>query len=329
MNVTAAIVKPRAPRPIPDAQRDALAQARRLCRWSLLLLSAVAVMMYAVMDGSQAMKTALIEDVLSLLPPLSFLIAYRFQRAGADDEYINGRARAFDINFLISSVALTGVGTGLVWDGLHTLSTASHPVIGTVEVGGRVVWMGWLMMVALALSALPPMLLGRAKLRLARQLSLKPLHTDADTNKADWMTALAGIVGVAGLGFGLWWADAAAALFIAGSVLHDGVVNLRGAVRDLHDARPQRLERDDADPVMAQVHDAVAALPWVAACRVRLHEEGFRICGAVFVRTNNGVIDDVHLREAHDAARDAHWRVDEIVVTLEGEEGDDARPRAV
>jgi hypothetical protein len=41
------------------------------------------------------------------------------------------------------------------------------------------------------------------------------------------------------------------------------------------------------------------------------------------------VIDDVHLREAHDAARDAHWRVDEIVVTLEGEEGDDVRPRAV
>ncbi len=185
------------------------------------------------------------------------------------------------------------------------------PVIGTVDLGGRVVWMGWLMMAALGLSAVPAVLLGRAKLRLARRLSLKPLHTDADTSKADWMTALAGIVGVAGIGFGVWWADAAAALFIAASVLHDGVGSLRGAVRDLHDARPQELDRSDPDPITRQVHDAVTALPWVATCRVRMHAEGFRICGVVFVRTTDGAIDVVRLRAAH-------WRIDEIVVTAGG-----------
>lgn len=324
MSTTATIVKPRTPRPLPDAQRAALARARRLCWWTLLLLSAVSVMMYAVMGGSQAMKTALIEDVLSLLPPLAFLVACRFQHPPVDDDYINGRARAFDINFLISAVALTGFGVGLVWDGLHTLLTASHPVIGSVAIGGRVVWMGWLMMAALALSALPPVLLGHAKLKLARELSLKPLHTDADTNKADWMTALAGIVGIAGIGFGWWWADASAALFIAGSVLKDGIANLRNAIRDLHDARPERLERDHDEPVVAAVHDAVAALPWVAGCRVRLHEEGFRISGAVFVRTSDGAIDPDRLCEAHSTACAVHWRIDEIVVTLEGEE--DAAP---
>ena len=318
----AGIVRPRVPRALPRPQQAALARARRLCWWSLILLSAVSVMMYAAMGGSQAMKTALVEDVLSLLAPLSFLVACRFQRAGADDEYVNGRARAFDINFLISAVALTGVGLGLVWDGLHTLLTGAHPVIGTVAIGDRVFWQGWLMMAVLALSAVPPVLLGRAKLRLARELSLKPLHTDADTNKADWMTALAGIVGIAGIGFGLWWADAAAALFIAGSVLHDGVGNLRGAIRDLHDARPQQLDRSDPDPIARQVRDAVAALPWVAGCRVRLHEEGFRICGALFVRAIDDVVDGAHLRAAHDAARDVHWRIDEIVVTLESEEPD-------
>jgi len=318
----ASIVRPRAPRALPQPQQSALARARRLCWWSLVLLSAVSAMMYVAMGGSQAMKTALVEDVLSLLPPLSFLLACRFQRAGADDDYVNGRARAFDINFLIAAVALTGVGLGLVWDGLHTLLSGSHPVIGTIAIGDRLIWQGWLMMAVLALSALPPVLLGRAKLRLARELSLKPLHTDADTNKADWMTALAGIVGVAGIGFGLWWADAAAALFIAGSVLHDGVINLRGAIRDLHDARPQQLDRSDPDPIARRVRDAVAALPWVAACRVRLHEEGFRVCGVLFVRTTDGAADDLRLREAHDAARDVHWRIDEIVVTLDGEEPD-------
>jgi divalent metal cation (Fe/Co/Zn/Cd) transporter len=140
-------------------------------------------------------------------------------------------------------------------------------------------------------------------------------------NKADWMTALAGIVGVAGIGLGLWWADAAAALFIAGSVLHDGIGNLRAAVRDMHDARPQQLDRSDADPIIQQVAEAVGALGWVSGARVRLHEEGFRIGGAIFVRAVDGRVDAARLRQAHEAAEAVSWRIDEIVVTLEGEEG--------
>ncbi len=319
-----AAVEPREHRPLPDEQQAALAKARRLCWWSIVLLSGVSALMYAVMGGSQAMKTALVEDVLSLVPPIAFLVASRFQRKPPDHEYVNGRARAFDVNFLIGSVALAGVGLGLVWDGLHTLLTATHPVITTVEIGGRVVWQGWVMMAALVVSAIPPVILGRAKLKLARQLSLKPLNTDADMNKADWMTALAGIAGVAGIGFGLWWADAVAALFIAGSVLHDGVTNLRAAVRDLHDARPQELDRSEPDPITRKVADAVAALGWVRGCRVRLHEEGFRICGVVFVTSADGHGTPARLREAHEAAQSVSWRIDEIVVTLEGEEGPSA-----
>lgn len=321
---TGGVIKIRETRPLPAEQQAALAQARRLCWWTLLLLSAVSVMMYLAMGGSQAMKTALIEDVLSLMPPLAFLVACWFQRKPIDAEYANGRSRAFDVNFLIASVALTGVGLGLVWDGLHALLTQTHPVIQTVEVGGTLVWQGWLMIAALVLSSIPPVILGRAKMRLARTLSLKPLHTDADTNKADWMTGLAGVVGVIGIGFGLWWADAAAALFIAGSVLKDGIGNLRAAVRDLHDARPQEVDRSDPDPITCEVRDAVAALDWVASCRVRLHEEGFYICGAVFIQPVGGGVEAGQLHAVHEAARAVHWRIDEIVVTLEGEESADA-----
>src|SRR5690606_16486851 len=232
------------PRELPERQRQALHRAERLCWWTLLWMSLVSALMFAAMGGSQAMKTALVEDLLSLVPAIAFLVASRFRRKGVDAEYITGRERAFDINFLISAVALAGVGLALVYDGLHTLLTATRPVVGSIVVAGHVIWQGWVMIAVLAVSAVPPIIPGRKKLKLARQLSLKPLHTDADMGKADWMTALAGIAGVAGIGFGLWWADAVAALVIAGSILHDGASNLRGAVRDLHDARPQELERD-------------------------------------------------------------------------------------
>ncbi len=302
------------PRALPLEQSEALQRAERLCRWTLLWMSLVSITMYLAMGGSQAMKTALVEDVLSLVPSIAFLVASRFRRKGVDEEYITGRERAFDINFLISSVALTGVGLALVYDGVHTLVIAARPVVGSVVIAGHVLWQGWLMMAVLALSAVPPVILGHKKLVLARKLSLKPLHTDADVSKADWMTAAAGIVGVAGIGMGWWWADAVAALVIAGSILRDGAGNLRAAVRDLHDARPQTLDRSDPDPLPARLAEAIAEVPWVEGCAVRLHEEGFRLSGVVLL--DNTTIDADQVRQIQALARRLHWRLDAVVVSL-------------
>ena len=303
---------PRPHRPLPARQAGLLRRAVRLERWTVVAMVAVAVLVYLSAGNSQAMKTAWIEDALSLVPPLAFLAATRFSRKPPDAEYVNGRFRAFDINFLVAAVALTGVGIGLVYDGLHALASREHPSIGSVRIGDRLVWQGWLMMGALALSSVPPVVLGRMKLKLARELQLKPLHTDADMNKADWMTGVAGILGVAGIGLGWWWADAVAALFIAGSVLRDGASNLKGAVRDLHDARPETLQRAEPDPLADRVCDAVAALDWVAGCRVRLHEEGPRLCGVLQVDARDGRLDAARRRQAEDAARAVHWRLDEV-----------------
>ena len=302
------------PRALPEDQLEALRRAERLCAWTLLWMGLVATMMYLVMGGSQAMKTALVEDVLSLVPSAAFLVASRFRRKGVDGEYIAGRERAFDVNFLISAVALTGVGLALVYDSLHTLLTATRPVVGSVVVAGHVLWQGWLMMGALLVSAVPPMILGRRKLALAKQLSLKPLHTDADMGKADWMTAAAGIVGVAGIGFGLWWADAVAALVIAGSILHDGATNLRGAVRDLHDARPQKLERDDPDPLPDRLCAEISALPWMDGCGVRLHEEGLHLSGLILLR--NRTLTAAQVEEVRAIAQAVDWRLDQIDVSI-------------
>lgn len=60
---------------IPDEVQKGLARGRKLCLWTLFWLSGIAVLMYLVMGQSQAMKTAFIEDVLSLVPSITFLIA--------------------------------------------------------------------------------------------------------------------------------------------------------------------------------------------------------------------------------------------------------------
>ncbi|MEN4904227.1 cation transporter [Luteimonas sp. TWI1437] len=305
----------RTPDPLGPAQQRELQRAAHLCWWSLGLLGAVSVVMYVAMGGSKAMQTALVEDLLSLLPPAAFLIALRFRARGIDRTYINGRERAFDITFLASSVALTGMGALLVLDGLHVLITRARPVVGTVVIGDTVVWQGWLMIAALAVSAIPPVILGRLKLKVALELSSKPLYTDADMNKADWMTALAGIAGVLGIGFGLWWADAAAAIFIAIEVLRDGVRNLRNAVRDMHDARPQHADRSDHDPLPARVGEAVRALDGVRTCRVRFHEEGLRLSGVVFVETEDGTLSTAMAQAVRETARAVHWRIDDVTAT--------------
>lgn len=59
----------------------------------------------------------------------------------------------------------------------------------------------------------PAFLYGPAKKKLAPVLHNKLLGADADIATADWHTNAASIVGVLGVGIGLWCLDGAAALF--------------------------------------------------------------------------------------------------------------------
>ncbi len=65
------------------------------------------------------------------------------------------------------------------------------------------------MLAALTYPIVPPFILGRLKQPVARRIQDMVVHTDALMQKADWMTGAAASVGIIGVGFGLWWADAA------------------------------------------------------------------------------------------------------------------------
>jgi len=58
------------------------------------------------MGSSEAMKTMWIEDILSLIPLIAFLIGTRYFDRPPDDQFLYGYRRAVMIAFLTAAVAL-------------------------------------------------------------------------------------------------------------------------------------------------------------------------------------------------------------------------------
>lgn len=232
-----------------------LKRAERLEWLTLAWMASVLAVMTLAVGGSAAFATALFEDWLSLVPAIVFLIAARLERKGPTARFPFGFHRVNSLAFLIAAVALFAVGGLLLFESLMTLAKAERPTIAPVAIFGQQVWAGWVMIAALTYSVIPPFVLGRMKQPVARALYDKVLHTDALMQRADWMTGLAGIAGVLGVGFGYWWADATAASFIAFSVVHDGIRSLRVATAELIDGAPRAIDSDDVAPDAQAVHD--------------------------------------------------------------------------
>ena len=230
--------------PPPEVQAK-LEHARRLAWWTLGWMTSVVIVMGLAMGSSQAMRTAWIEDMLSLIPAISFLIALRFERRDPDHRFPHGYDRVNSLAFMVSAVALSFFGGFLLFESAMALVKQEHVTIPPMTIFGQTIWSGWIMIGALSYSIVPPVILGLKKLPIARALEDEVLHTDAMMQKADWMTGLAGIAGIVGIGLGYWWADAAAAGLISFSILHDGIQALRIASAELVDGAPRKLDSNE------------------------------------------------------------------------------------
>lgn len=305
----------REPRRLPHAQDLQVRRAVRLQWVSLGAFASVIGVMAMAMGSSQAMKTAWVEDALSLVPPIAFLSAVRVRRKPPSERYPYGHHRVMSIAFLVAAVTLCAFGVLLIGDAIAALIRREHPTVGTVTLFGRQVWQGWVMIAALAYSTVPPVVLGTMKLPLARELHAKVLHADAMMNKADWMTGGAGMLGVVGIGFGLWWADSAAALAISWSVLNDGLRALKTVIEDLMDRAPVPVDGRERFDVVEKIERYVGRLSWVAEHEVRLREEGDVCVGEIFIVPR--ATDDLpqRLEEVARTARGLDWRIYDLVAT--------------
>ncbi len=266
---------------LPDEIVKDLERARRLEWWTLAWMASVLLVMGLAMGGSQAMKTAWIEDLLSLVPAAVFLIASHWEAKPANRLFPFGYHRVHSLASLIAAVALASVGAFLIYEAASTLIRQEHPTIDGIRILGHDVWLGWLMIAALAYSVVPPVILGRIKQPIAERLMDEVLDTDAKMQRADWMTGLAGMGGILGVGLGFWWADAAAAGLISFSILKDGVTALKVATAELVDGMPRALGKTEPAEDAEALARALETL--YPGAEIRLRETGryirAQVCG--------------------------------------------------
>ncbi|WP_255305002.1 cation transporter [Microbacterium sp. 3J1] len=300
---------------LPDEQQRALRKAVRW-EWFTIAYTSVTIAVIALVVGnSQAMRTAWIEDMLSLIPQIAFLVALMFVRRRPTLTHPYGLHRAMGIGHLVAGVALLAVGLNLARESVVGLVSGEHPTIGTVQLFGQTIWLGWLMVAVMAVVIVGPVFLyGPAKAKLAPVLHNKLLYADADMAKADWQTTVASIVGVLGVGAGVWWLDGAAALFISLGIIWDGARNTKTAIIDLMDQRARTYDSKHPHPLAGDILSTMRSRPWVKEASVRMRDQGqvFHIEAFVVPRR-----DRISLEETTDlAARisDLDWKVQEVVI---------------
>ena len=300
---------------LPPDLRGKLGRARNLEWLTFAYMASAVVLLALVLGSSQAMKTAWLEDLLGLIPPVAFLVAARFNTRGPTARFPYGFHRIVSVGHLCSALALFVMGAYLLVESVLKLITAEYPTINSIELFGRTVWLGWLMLPALAYSAVPAFFLGRAKIPLAEELHNKVLYADAKMNKANWLTAGAAMVGVVGIGFGLWWADAAAAAIISLDITKDGVSNLRRAVVDLMDQAPTTVDGNDPDPLRDKLASMLRGLDWVEEVDLRLREEGQVYFGEALVVPSDETDIPEKVEDALERARGLDWRIHDLALT--------------
>lgn len=311
---------------LPREQQDAL---RRAIRWEWFTIgyAVVTIALVALVVGnSQAMKTAWIEDMLSVIPQVSFLVALLFIRRSPSRRFPFGLHRTMGVGHLVAGVALLAVGGHLAIESVVGLVTADHPTIGTIRVFGVTIWQGWAMIAVMALIVVGPLIYGPAKLKLAPHLHNKLLYTDADMATADWHTNAASIIGVLGIGVGLWWLDGAAALFISIGIVRDGIKNTRSAVRDLLDQRARTFDDDEPHPLIGKISVAMRRQRWVADVGVRIRDLGQVFQVEVFVVPAGKRTPSVAtLRRATRHLAELDWKMQDVVIVLVADIPDEVR----
>ncbi|WP_295101843.1 cation diffusion facilitator family transporter [uncultured Microbacterium sp.] len=300
---------------LPPEQQQALKKAVWWEYFTIAYTAITITVVAFVVGNSQAMRTAWIEDMLSLIPQFAFLIALVFVRRRPTLNHPYGMHRAMGVGHLVAGVALLAVGLNLAVEAVTGLMKAEHPTIGTVNLFGHTIWLGWLMIAVMTVIVIGPVFLyGPAKAKLAPVLHNKLLYTDADMAKADWQTNAASIIGVLGVGLGVWWLDGAAALFISLGIIWDGVRNTKGAVVDLMDQRARTFNDKHAHPLAHDITEYLREQSWIADAAVRIRDQGQVFHVEAFIVPKKPRVSVDRINDVSEGISALDWKVQDVVV---------------
>lgn len=283
---------------------------------SLIYVISATIFSFLVMSNSQTMKTVWLEDLLSIIPPASFLISSKIVLFKPNKNFPYGFHRITSAAYLASSLALFILGIYLLIDGSFVLYKQERPNIPVISIFGHPIWFGYLMIIALLWSSIPSTILGKVKVPLAYTLYDKILLADSKMNKASWMSGFASVLGIIGIGLGFWWADAAVGILISVDIIKDGYTHLKQSVLDLLNEVPKSLQNNKTDPLINEVYRLVSDEAWVKSATIRFRDEGHVFFGDVIIKPkkNNGTLSQV--QTLHSKIKKHHWRLHDIVIML-------------
>ena len=301
---------------LPAEQQHAMKKAVRLEWVTLVYMVTALVAVYFALGSSQAMKAAWLEDMLSLVPPTAFLIATRYRDRRPTEQMEWGYHRAISVAYLAGAIAIFALGVFVLFDSSHKLIRGEHAAIGLVELWDWHFWQGYLMLAVLIYTGAPPVILGLMKKPLSEKLHDKVLYADAEMQRADWMTAAAAMVGVIGIGLGVWWLDSAAAIVIGLDVVRDGARYTGRAVLNLMDARPRTYDESKPHPLKLQVEHELVKMDWVREAVVRMRELGqvFEVNALVVPASDEAIPERVE--ETIVRLRELDWKLHDVSVTV-------------
>jgi cation diffusion facilitator family transporter len=203
----------------------------------------------ALLSGSVGLLGDAIHNLADVSTSLVAFVGFRVSRRGASATHPYGYERAED---------LAGLGVALViW--------ASAVFAGYVSIH-KLVHHGatthlWLGMAAAAVGIVGNQIVARYKLRVGSRIQSNTLVADA---KHSWLDAIASggaLLGLVGVGAGLWWADGVAGLLVTGFIVHVGWEVTSDVVSHLMDSvEPQ---------VLTAAESAALSVPGVDHVHVR------------------------------------------------------------
>lgn len=299
-----------------EKQKKCLKYAVKVQYVSLAYSASVVTLMFLVMGNSQAMKTSWIEDMVGAIPGITFLIVTRFKDWAPTKKFPYGFHRIGSLGFLFASLTLLVLGIYLFFSAFNKLLSQEHPTIGMLEVFGVDLWQGWWMLMVLVWGTIPPLILGHLKIRPAEILNDKVLFTDAKMNKADWMTAVATAIGVMGIGLGIWWTDAVAAMIITLDIIKDGFRQTRDACTELMNASPKNLKGEYID-VPKKCFQYLTDIPWAQDARVRMYELGHVVyLEAFIVPSKDFLYETESFSKVRKDLKGISWKIFDVSLTL-------------
>jgi divalent metal cation (Fe/Co/Zn/Cd) transporter len=200
----------------PSRERRSLEQRARLLAWggnAWHLIEFVIAIAAGIAAGSIALigfgADSLIEGLAG------FVIVWLFTGSRLVSETAERRAQQLIAGSYFVLAAYVGV------ESVRTLVDGQHPEVSWIGIG----------LAAVTAPAMP--LLARAKRRVGRELGSSATVGEAEQNMICAYLSVALLVGLGlNAAFGWWWADPAAALFIAAVAVREGVESWRGELCD-------------------------------------------------------------------------------------------------